>query len=81
MLLKQDIKKTYDKVDWRFLCKTLDTFSFSKQWINIINQCIPTPGISLLINGTLEGFFSNFRDIRQGDLLSPFLFIIMEKSF
>lgn len=37
--------------------------------------------ISLLINGTPKGFFNISRGIRQGDPISPFLFIIMEKSF
>ena len=36
MLLKLDIPKSYDKVDWIFLCKTLEAFEFFKQWINII---------------------------------------------
>ena len=81
MLLKLDIQKAYDKVDWRFLCKTLEAFGFSKQWINIIFQCISTPKISILINGTLEGFFNISRGIRQGDPISPFLFIIMAEAF
>ena len=81
MLLKLDIQKVYNKVDWRFLCKTLEAFGFSKQWINIIFLCISTSKISLLINGTLEGFFSMSRGIRQVDPISPFLFIIMAESF
>ena len=64
MLINLDIQKAYDKVDWRFLCKTLEAFGFSKQWINIIDQCIATPKISLLINGTPEGFFNISRGIR-----------------
>ena len=81
MFLKLDIQKAYDKVDWRFLCKTLEAFGFSKQWINIIHQCISTPKISILVNGTPEGFFNISRGIRQGDPISPFLFIIMAEAF
>ena len=81
MLLKLDIQKAYDKVDWRFLYKTLEAYGFSKQWINIIFQCISTPKISILINGTLEGFFNISRGIKQGDQIFPFLFIIMVEAF
>lgn len=36
MLLKLDISKAYDNVDWRFLCKILQAFGFNVQWINWI---------------------------------------------
>ena len=80
MFLKLDIQKAYDKVDWRFLCKTMEAFGFSRRWINLIYQCISTPKFSLLINGTPEGFFSTSKGIRQGDPISPFLFIIMAET-
>lgn len=81
MLIKLDIQKAYDMVDWRFLCKTLEAFDFSHQWINLIYQCISMTKMSILINRTPEGFFDTSRGIRQGDPLSPFIFIIMAKAF
>lgn len=57
MMIKLDIKKAYDKVDWHFLCKCLESFGFNKQWINLVFECIATPRVSILINGALEGFF------------------------
>ena len=77
MFMKLDIQKAYDMVDWRFLCKTLEAFKFSHQWINLIYQCISTSKFSVLINGTPKGFFETSRGIRQGDPLSLFLYIIM----
>ena len=81
MFMKLDIQKAYDMVDWRFLCKVLEAFGFSHQWINLIFKLISMPKISILINGTLEGFFEISRGIRQGDPLSPSLFIIMAEAF
>ena len=79
--MKLDIQKAYDMVDWRFLCKVLEAFGFSLQWINFIYQCISTTKISIIINETPEGFFDTSRGIRQGDPLSPSLYIIMAKAF
>lgn len=79
--MKLDIKKAYDTVDWRFLCKTLEAFKFSHQWINLIYQCISTVKFFVLINGSPEGYFDISHGIRQGDPLSPFLYIIMAEAF
>ena len=81
MFMKLHIQKAYDMVDWRFLCKTLEAFEFSHQWISFIYQCISINKMSVLINGTLEGFFDTSRGIRKGDPLSPFQYIIMAETF
>lgn len=49
---------------------------FGEKWIRWISLCISTVKFSVLINGTPEGFFAAQRDIRQGDPLSLFLFIL-----
>lgn len=77
MLIKLDIKKAYYKVDWRFLCKCLEAFGFSRQWVNWIFYCISSPKNFILINGSPKYFFESSRGIRQGGPLSLFLFIIM----
>lgn len=80
MCIKLDIKKAFDKVDWRFLCKTIEAFGFNRQFINWIFECISTPKISISVNGSLERFFEISRGLRQGDPIFPFLFIIMAEG-
>ena len=64
MFMKLDIQKAYDMVDWHFLCKVLEAFGFSHQWVSLIFKFISSPKISILINGTPEGFFEISRGIR-----------------
>lgn len=64
MFMKLDIQKAYDMVDWCFLCKVLEAFGFSQQWVNLIFKFISTPKILVLINGMPEGFFDISRGIR-----------------
>lgn len=81
MIVKLDISKAYDNVEWCFLCKVMQAFGFSRQWINWIYECLSTPRFSILVNGKPEGLFSSSKGVRQGDPISPFLFIIIAEAF
>ncbi|GFY97543.1 hypothetical protein Acr_12g0000840 [Actinidia rufa] len=75
-ILKVDIRKAYDTVNWEFLEDALLGFKFPAQFVKWVMQCVSTTSYSILINGSLHGFFKGNQGLRQGDPLSPFLFTI-----
>jgi hypothetical protein len=80
MLLKLDLSKAFDKLSWSYLNSTLLAFGFDPNWVSWIVNLTSSALFSILINGVPSKPFSPSRGIRQGDPLSPFLFIIMAEG-
>ena len=76
LLLCLDFEKAFDSVDWRFMFKVLHAFGFGpdiSQWIVTFYRHIKS---SVAVNGPLSEWFSIQRGCRQGDPISPYLFIL-----
>ncbi|GJW77476.1 RNA-directed DNA polymerase, eukaryota [Tanacetum coccineum] len=80
LIFKVDFEKAYDSVRWDFLDDVLSKFGFGDKWRKWIQCCLHSSRGSIIINGSPTEEFQFGKGLKQGDPLSPFLFILIMES-
>ncbi|XP_031121028.1 uncharacterized protein LOC116024277 [Ipomoea triloba] len=80
-MIKVDLKKAYDTIDWDFIKEALEGLRFPTKFIDWIMECVSSTSFSISVNGCLYGHFDGKRGLRQGDPISPLIFTICIEYF
>ncbi|KAL3652392.1 hypothetical protein CASFOL_002073 [Castilleja foliolosa] len=81
IVMKVDISKAYDRMEWRFVIRALRSLGFAEKVVDLIYRLISAVSYTISVQGNLHGMIKATRGLKQGDPLSPMIFILAQQIF
>uniref|UniRef100_A0A803NL58 Reverse transcriptase domain-containing protein n=1 Tax=Cannabis sativa TaxID=3483 RepID=A0A803NL58_CANSA len=75
--IKIDLSRAYDTINWDCLEALLNAYNMPQKFVRWVMICIRSTSYSIIMNGRVQGSFKGEKGLRQGDLLSPLLFVLV----
>lgn len=80
MILKIDIEKAFDTLEWIDVLATLRKMNFPDKWISWIQATLSSTSFSFIVNDQRSSWISSSHGVRQGDPLSSLLFLLTSQT-
>ncbi|WOL00311.1 hypothetical protein Cni_G09024 [Canna indica] len=78
-IINLDLEKAYDRVDWKALMGVCRLMNFPEKFIGWVKACLKAANYRCVLNGEQSEVFKSNKGVRQGDPLSPYLFIVLQE--
>ena len=80
LIIFLDFQKAFDSVEWDFILECLESFNFGPEFLGWVKAFYKNIQSCISNSGTLSDLFTLERGVRQGDRISPYIFVLAAEA-